>query len=224
MLAVLCGDINLDQRTFDIINRISVEHSHKTFGYLDEQDLKNEIWQICLEKLKDYDHTRGELEHFLRVSVKNRLVNRFKDVTKSVRSPCPRCQYYDPSGDGPACTKYGENKNDCSKWRNYQLSIESRNSLLNATEPQNERVISDNMLNKIASDELKLIIDKEIGVSFRHDFQQLISGGKLSKQRLKRLRKEILNILNKYETNSKELVSLKVRGKNANAKTKREET
>lgn len=108
---------NLDPKVFDIINRISHEHSHKTFGYLDENDLKNEIWIICLEKLKDFDPSRGYLEHFLRTSVKNRLVNRFKDITKSVRSPCPRCPFYRHKEEVD-CVKFTDNKHQCNKWRN----------------------------------------------------------------------------------------------------------
>ena len=65
----------MDSKTFDIIERISNEHCFKTFGYLKEEDLRNEIWIICLEKLSDFNYDRGELEHFLRVSVKNRLIN-----------------------------------------------------------------------------------------------------------------------------------------------------
>lgn len=203
----------MDQKTFDIIERISREHSHKTFGYLDEGDLRNEIWTICLEKLPDFDYERGELEHFLRVAVKNRLVNRFKDITKSVRSPCPRCPFYRPD-ETPDCGKCGDEKHLCSKWRKYQLSIESRNSLLNASEPQCERATSDNVLNRIAGSEIKEIIFKKIDPSYRHDLTQLISGGKISKQRLKRLKREITRIID--DKRDVKIVSLKVRGQNAN--------
>src|SRR5687767_13562075 len=102
----------MDPKIFEIIDRIAEEHSgpRKTFGYLNEDDLKNEIWAICLEKLKDFNEERGELEHFLRVLVKNRLVNRFKDITKSVRSPCPRCVYYDPDNSPSDCGKFGDDR------------------------------------------------------------------------------------------------------------------
>ena len=126
----------MTDEAYRIIEKISREHCKKTFGYLDQDDLKNEIWIICLEKLKDHDPERAPLEHFLRVAVKTRLINRFKDITKSVRSPCPRCMYYNASGENFGCNKFGENKNECNKWRSYKLSIQSRNSLLNASESQ----------------------------------------------------------------------------------------
>ncbi len=193
----------MDEKTLEIINRIAREHSRnlkrRPFGYLDRNDLKNEIWAICLDKIKDYDPNKGELEHFLRVLVKNRLVNRFKDITKSVRPPCPRCEFYDPkSKDGIDCKKFGEDKHNCSKWRNYQLSTESRNSLLNSAEPKNERCTREDILQKVSTEQLKEIVKLKITRHYQRDLEQLISGGKIPKQRLKKLRKEILRILDEH--------------------------
>lgn len=197
----------IDERTFDLISRISREHSHKTFGYLTEEDLQNEIWCICLKLLESYDHTKGEKEHFLRASVKNRLINRFKDITKSVRSPCPRCKFYSPK-DEPSCKKFGEDKYQCDKWKNYQLSVESRNSLLNASESTTERHNDCHSLQGLISREIKEYLDTRINVKFKRDLDQLASSGKLSKQRLKKLKKEINRVLSQEE-----LVTLKIKGK-----------
>jgi DNA-directed RNA polymerase specialized sigma24 family protein len=180
----------MDEYVFNIIDKISNEHCGKKFGYLDENDLKNEIWIICLEKLPDFNEDRGNLEHFLRVTVKNRLINRFKDITKTVKSPCHRCPYFD-SGSKVDCARFGTEKDKCDKWRNYQLSLESRNSLLNATEEKIERVSSDNTINKMITDEMKIKLEKVIDRQYLHDFNLLVSGGKLSKQKLKKLKKEI---------------------------------
>jgi DNA-directed RNA polymerase specialized sigma24 family protein len=205
----------MDKETFDIINRISEEHSgpRKKFGYLTEDDLKSEIWAICLDKLKDFDRDRGELEHFLRVLVKNRLINRYKDVTKSVRPPCPRCEFYDPDGK-PSCVKFGEDKHLCNKWRNYELSVESRNSLINASEQQYERSIRDNTLDKLLNRELQTLVFSKIGDEFRRDLNELVSGGKISKQRIKKLKKEILRIIQAEE--DKKFTPLLIQGKKHN--------
>lgn len=184
----------MDDKTFSVIERIAAEHSSKKFGYLTENDLKNEIWVICLEKLEDYSAESGELEHFLRVCVKNRLVNRFKEITKSVRSPCPRCPFF-KEGQTPDCGKFGEEKGLCGKWRNYQLSIESRNSLLNASEPQEERYIDTSALGKMASSEIKDLVLSKIEQKYKHDLNKLVSGQKLSKQKAKKLKVAILAIL-----------------------------
>jgi hypothetical protein len=203
----------MDKEVAKIIQKISEEHCRKTFGYLDEDDLKNEIWVICLEKLADYNNERGELENFLRVSVKNRLVNRFKDITKSVRSPCPRCEFFDKGNSPSDCRKFGDDRHLCKKWNNYQLSIESRNSLLNASEQQGERADSENVVNTVAAHELQILVAGKIDKAYEHDLQLLVSGGKISKQRLKKLKKEISRVLTVEKS-----VQLTVRGKNAHTK------
>lgn len=201
----------MDERTFDVINRIANEHCGKTFGYLSKEDLKNEIWVICLDKIKDFDYERGELEHFLRVSVKNRLVNRFKDITKSVRSPCPRCPFYNI--DSPSnCSKFGDERNLCIKWRNFELSTDSRNSLLNASEPQFERKAKDNILNQVSAKEIQLILLEKIDIRFKRDLEQLISGAKISKQRIKKLKREVLKILEPPPVLN-EFIQITVKGK-----------
>lgn len=196
----------IDQKTFDLISRIAEEHSHKVFGYLKEEDLQNEIWVICLKLLESYDYSKGELEHFLRASVKNRLVNRFKDITKSVRSPCPRCEFFDPKAE-VKCKLYGEDQYQCEKWKNYQLSVDSRNSLLNASESTVERHNSCNSLRSLISKETKEYLEAKVSLEYRRDLDQLVSSGKLSKQRLKKLKREISRVLNEDD-----LVQLKVRG------------
>jgi hypothetical protein len=197
----------IDEKTFSLISRIAEEHSHKVFGYLKEEDLQNEIWVICLKLLESYDYSKGELEHFLRASVKNRLVNRFKDITKSVRSPCPRCEFFEPKKE-PNCKAFGEDKYQCEKWKNYQLSVESRNSLLNASESTVERHNNCNSLRSLISKETREFLESKISLEYKRDLDQLTSSGKLSKQRLKKLKREISRVL--YE---EDLVPLKIRGK-----------
>src|SRR4051812_47077266 len=101
----------IDEETFRIIDRISREHSHKPFGYFAEDDLRNEIWVMCLNKLADFNTDRGQLEHFLRVSVKNALINKYKGVTKSIVCPCTRCPFFKPDALGEnfkTCKKFGK--------------------------------------------------------------------------------------------------------------------
>jgi hypothetical protein len=204
----------MEAKTFDIISRISEEHSHKTFGYLDENDLKNEIWLICLEKVRDYQPERGELENFLRVSVKNRLVNKFKDMTKSVRSPCPRCPFFKPNEVPGDCAKFFENKHECNKWVNYSLSVQSRNSLLTVSEQQTERHSGHDFVDQISAKEMNSKIYDSVNRVYQKDLDQLISSGKISKQRLHKLRREVSKSLESP-------VQLTIKGKNAKTKKRR---
>lgn len=187
----------MDNETLDLINRIANEHCKKTFGYLDEDDLKNEIWIICLDRLDEYDDSRGNLEHFLRVTVKNRLINKFKDITKSVRSPCPRCPFFKPHED-PDCGMFGHIKTDCEKWKNYCLSVQSRNALLNPTEEEKERETGNSFLDKMVGAELINTINENIDEQYRRDFEEFVNQGRLPKQRLKKLIDEIKSIISFY--------------------------
>jgi len=187
----------MDQEVFDIISRIAEEHSgpKKIFGYLTEEDLKNEIWVICLDKLKDFDGERGKLEHFLRVSVKNRLINRYKDVAKVVKSPCPRCPFYDPGKSPSDCSKFGDDRYLCKKWKRFESSRNSRNSLLNATEQMIEREFDEDTLSKLSSIEIKELLFENISSYMKKDLQCFFDGYKLSKVRAEKLFKEINKIL-----------------------------
>lgn len=189
----------LTEEEISIITRIANEHSNKTFGYLDKDDLKNEIWVICLEKIGTYSEEKGKLENYLRVLVKNRLVNKFKDITKSVSSPCPKCPFYAPGVEPGDCAQFGEDKYQCNKWRNYQLSKNSRNSLLNAMEPQLERDIASNALNKMTFDEVVLIAGSGLNKKFQKDLLDLRNGNKLSNQRKKRLQREVAKVLIEFD-------------------------
>lgn len=189
----------LDQETFDIIQKIAKEHSFKTFGYLTKQDLEGEIWQICLEQISEYTDDRGKLEHFLRVTVKNRLINSFKKITKSVKSPCPRCEFYDPGNSPSDCGKFGHERMKCSKWRNYMLSIESRNSLLNPTDHIEDRANEHNFIDKIVGSELIDIVKEKLSKDFRKDLEDLLNGKSIVGYKLEELRKEIVRIMYEYD-------------------------
>jgi len=189
----------MDDDKFQIIERIANEHSNKVFGYLDKDDLKNEIWVICLEQIDTYDDSKGNLENYLRVLVKNRMINRFKDITKSVRPPCPRCPHYDPGNSPSDCAEYGHDRHKCSKWRNYILSVESRNSLLNAMEQQIDREHDSCVINNTMGKELIELAESGLVPSLFQDLKRVMNGNKVSKQRKIRLYSELKKLLISYD-------------------------
>lgn len=211
---------------YSLITRIANEHSNKKFGYLTNSDMKGEIWVICLERLEDFDFERGNLEHFLRCVVHNRLINRFKDMTKTVKLPCIKCPFYDKTNSTKIenkelrknksryknnklgsvekitsndslttdCRQFGHDKHLCDKWNNYNIHVNSRNSLLNASEQQVERKVDFNTIDKLYSEEIVAFLAEKINKNFLLEFKELINGGKISKQKLKKLRKEIFRV------------------------------
>lgn len=199
----------LTKATEELIGQIAREHSKKTFGYLDRKDLESEVWRICLEILPDYDKDTGnKLEHFLRVGVRNRMVNRFKEITKSVRSPCSRCPYYSMSKDGKTdCNRFknsGTQKEpevgrmECDKWKSFQMSILSRNSLLNPVESKVEQEVQDNPANKLIAKEFVDVIIQNVDDQTKKDLMNIMSGSKISKSKLEKVREIVRNILEEH--------------------------
>lgn len=163
-----------------------------------------------MERIGEFDEEHGKLENFLRVVVKNRLINRFKDITKSVKSPCPKCPYYDKGGSPSDCAMYGDDRHLCDKWNTYQITVDSRNSLLNAMEPQIERYDFDANLDRLSDLEIQDKVYNLITDEYKRDFKQILNGETISKQKLKRLRKEVERVLPTLE--SKNFVVLTIKG------------
>lgn len=191
-----------NKKIVDLINKIVKDHSNynRTFGYLDKKDLENEIWVICLDILKDYKKSRGELENFLRVAVKTRLINKFKDITKSVKIPCLVCPFYNPSKKdiGMECTQFGKDKHLCDKWNEYRLSVQSRNNLLNATEQKMERKTESGVLDEMVFSEYKDRIMDCLNEYMKKDFLKLVNNQKLSRQKFKKLKKEVIRVVEEF--------------------------
>ncbi len=187
---------DLTQDEFDTIERIAKEHSGKPFAYLTKEDLYSEIWVICLQALPEFDPSgHNKLEHFLRVSVRNRLVNLYKEKSKSVRSPCSRCEFYDPGGSPSNCAKFGEEFMRCDKWRNYLSSVERRNALLNAIGDPCERPIKNETLDSIFTKELAEIMSDCLSPDIYADLIKVLEGEHIPKNKEERLRDEIRGVL-----------------------------
>lgn len=185
----------MDKETFDLINSIAEKHSNKPFGYLTKNDLKNEIWVICLERLQDFNGGRGELEHYLRTCVKNRLINKFKDITKTVPKPCWTCEFYDKHAD-PDCVEFGHNKIECLKWYKYQQQVDSRNSLLNASEDMVERYDDFDPIERMSYKDNYELVKSKLDPRFHKDLEDFLSGAHISNQKINKISKEIFRIMN----------------------------
>lgn len=150
--------------------------------------------------LSEFDTTKNhQLEHFLRVTVKTRLINKFKDITKSVRSPCPRCVYYAPGQAPGDCKKFFEEKHNCKKWNNYTTSVHSRNCLLNPVEMVKEPVHKNTPEVQLMAAEISEILRRELTGQLLVDFEEFMRGGPLPKNRLKALQTKMKSIIRPKE-------------------------
>src|SRR3990167_7640042 len=167
----------IKEQAYSVIAKIAEEHCHRTFAYLDKDDLYQEIWTICLDKLDTFkiDTCKNllldkQLEHYFRCIVSNRLVNKFKKVTKSVRNPCIKCPNYKPKSKNQCGADRGV-ESCIKKVRVYNLSVESRNSLLSCLDHMssdndyiniNTRNVLGDIITKETIDDLYVRLDPEL--------------------------------------------------------------
>ena len=195
--------ISSDPVVIAVITKIAKAHCYKTFGYLDVDDLKQEIWRICLSKLDTFDEDFGhevltleqKLEHYLRSIVSNRLINTFKKITKSVRKPCFKCPHLDAENKLPCGGERGV-KSCENKMRAYVLSVDSRNSLLYSVDPAVDgQWTEEDILGNMVTDEVLDTIEELLDDTWLHDFQILRQGGSIPKYSLRKLKEQILYII-----------------------------
>lgn len=181
---------------YSVIDKIAKDTKIIPFGYQSTEDIRQDIWVICINALKEWvpekisEDTKSieqAVEKFLRVTVHNRLINRFKEVTKTVKSPCPRCKYYSESVEGN-CKKFGEDKERCSKYSKYIASIASRNDLLNIVDETDDRNYSEEWDDNLIASDLAKNIMENLSDDLKIDFKNMVEGKNISKKALAKIR------------------------------------
>lgn len=102
-----------ESEEFQTIQILAERFSNKTFAYYDKEDIKQEVWVICLESLHKYDPERSsaKLETFLFRVVSNELTNKYNKLFKKVNPPV-KCR-----GCNSDC------KSQCEVWSKYLQNV-----------------------------------------------------------------------------------------------------
>jgi hypothetical protein len=182
----------------EVIGRVVNTSSIKAYSYMQKEDLRNELWIICAEALESFDPERGDpLENYLRKVVSTRGVNRFKEITRNVTSPCVKCPFYKPNEVPGDCAAFGMDKHECDKWREYKHAIDSRNSLLKTFTVDPLKVINENSSidNLVIKEEIKLLREN-LSQESLHVMEVILTGGRVSKEDNELLLEESREILN----------------------------
>lgn len=167
-------------KAIPIISQIAKSRKNKhKFAYYTAGDISQEIWALCLDALKRYDSSSGELENYLNKHISNRMKNLKRD------------RYFRPEKD----------------INNHKL-VQKKINLVNAL-PIEDVPISDNarflassseepdpLLTQIAEDMTELII-KKLPTELVSSFRDLLCGIKINKNILKEIRQEVSVILGK---------------------------
>jgi len=159
-----------------------------------------------LEVLDRHNEDDGKLEHYLRASVKKRMVNRFKEITKSVKCPCLGCDFFKKKSQGKNtdCKKIKSagtikeptyERRECSKWKNYEIAVDSRNSLLNPLENLVEGIQDDIVVSELIKDEMLENFRQYMSASIYSMLERYLNGENISKEMVNKIREECKDVL-----------------------------
>lgn len=159
----------------EAINKVAKNLASKfRFGYVEEEDLKQEIAIECLKALEKYNGQHA-LENFFWVHCRKRLCNFKRDNYERLDDkPCIGCPFYDKcqQQSESECTKY-ENKMNCKEYSHWFRRNERKKNLVNKPgecdfdTPQYTYELDDTSLDM---EFIEDIIDAELPVQLREDY------------------------------------------------------
>jgi len=166
------------QKAIPIIEKIAEDNKNRTFAYYTGDDIKQAVWEMCLDALRRYNKNRGAIENFLRKHVSNRLKNLKRD------------RYFNICEDEEL------------SWR--RINIVNALPMHSVSEDSNLAAILDTKVedysphDHLVAKELKEYILRRLDEKMISAFLELIEGGKIKKSVLQTLRDNIEEILIDY--------------------------
>lgn len=174
----------------EIIERIADRFSKKfRFGYHDAEDIRQQAALYALEGFKSYRPERGDLENFLCVHVRNRLMNFKRDNYFRLDAPCIGCPFR-KGEDG--CSAF-DDKLDCELFAVWIRKRETRKSLMNPAELLIDSGVRDE--NEIDKKEILSKINSGLDPILRSDFLRILEGLPVPKHRKNKVREAVQAIL-----------------------------
>lgn len=103
----------LSNEELQAIENLAERFSLNTFAYHEREDIKQEVWVICLESIDKFDpnKSKASLETFLFSVVKNELTNMYNKLFRRINPPA-KCK---------GCSE--ECKSKCKSWKKYKTSL-----------------------------------------------------------------------------------------------------
>lgn len=165
------------------------------FGHYDIEDMKQEGRIAALEILHKYDDSRGPLENFLYVHVRNSYMNLRRKKLRRSETPCRTCPFFDPQckkstnkcgifADKMECDKF----NSWTKRNDDKANIMEPTNLANITVTEKSVQQQSDVIESVEIRELQNKIDTELPVKLRGDYLKMKAG--VSVPKAKRLKVE----------------------------------
>lgn len=194
-----------------VLENISKRLGYKfKFGYHSYEDMKQQAAIFALEGLEKYDNSRP-LENFLWTHVRNRLFNYKRDHYQRPDKPCLTCPLYDPlcKKSTNQCEAFTD-KNECDEYmawytrNNRKKNIMKPIGMEETKETSASMSLDNNILDKIANQQIIDILDKEIPAPHRETYLKLKYGDKIHRSDINKLSVVISQILNKYKVDNQD--------------------
>lgn len=175
----------MDSQVLDTIELIVNKFYAKfSFGFLEADDMKQQIRLFALEALERFSEDNGApLEHFLTVHVRNRLINFRRDKYCRSQKPCYTCPFYDPKFklSKSGCAEF-DDKSLCDKYAKWDLRNTKKKNLMGASPKGCDfQDRHPDFLSSIEQRELLDIIKAKIPLAMRGDLLRLLQGCKVPK-------------------------------------------
>ena len=191
---------NISESEFvSIVEKISSTLCKKfRFGYLVEEDIKQECYILAIAALEKYNG-KHPLENYLRVCIKKRLCTFKRDNYQRLYEKKCSCKFCKDKSESH------DYKMNCSRYKNWYENNQRKKNIISPIGLQQvnntnaDKLVREDNVEKLVDDgEIFEIIDRKLPVQMRSDYLKMKSGSKISKSREDEILCKIREILNGY--------------------------
>lgn len=195
-----------EEEVVKIIDKALKGFCHKfRFGYFEHDDIYQEGFIIAMDVLEKYNG-KDPLENFLRVHIRNRLINFKHNKYSRHEPPCTSCPFYDPDKklSNNQCSEFID-KEDCDRWASWVKRNSAKENLMRPmgidAVSEEESLITDELFNKANFAEIRRQIDRNLDSELRADFLRMLEGIYIPNERKNRVKDAIkeMGVLNEFE-------------------------
>lgn len=151
----------------DLIERVAVSkaYQYNKIGFLDVEDLKQEVRIKCLSIIDKYDPSCGtNLFVFLSVCADRRLKDLRRSLIYKHNKPCTRCPFWDEGAASSGlhdCSVY-YNKIDCSKFAKHERYITAKLSSSQPMDIESQNIEDSNFSRSVKTTEIVELIESKL--------------------------------------------------------------
>lgn len=187
------------------IESIALQKANKynNIGYLDSEDIKQEVRIKCISVLPKYDpNNSSEMSAFLSVCAENKIRDLRRKIVYNHDSPCFKCPFWDDIAYASGyhdCLVFKYNKFCCDKFKKHEMFVQAKLSNSYPVDIDEQRVLDDSSENQISMIDMIDFIEHNIDKEFKDIFDKLfkfkLDIGKLKQKEREAIMPELEKII-----------------------------